>query len=233
MRRLCMRGLVLASLVLLILVGIVRLGSWPPWWWLEALDTFALYAFVPFVGTAVLAWRRRSWAFAVISIGAALLFAQQFGAPVLSTLSLSGSVAASAAPTTPQVRVLTLNLHFSSVELDALVELPRTWRPDVVMLQEVTPGFAEAGRELGHTFPAAVPARRGSLWPASSLLLIRIDDIVTSREPRSRGAWTQQVRGSDHLAVIADLEPTGGRWVAGWRRCDEGVLAWMIGPGCR
>lgn len=36
MCRLCLRGLVLASLGLLILVGMVRLGSWPPWWWLEA-----------------------------------------------------------------------------------------------------------------------------------------------------------------------------------------------------
>lgn len=104
MRRLCTRGLVLASLVLLLLVGIVRLGAWPPWWWLEVVDTFALYAFVPFVGAMVLAWRLRSRAFAAISIGAALLFAQQVGP-----------------------------------------------------------------------------------------------------------AWTQQVRGSDHLAVIADLEPTGGR----------------------
>ena len=63
-----MRGLVLASLGLLVLVGVARLGSWPPWWWLEALDTFALYAFVPFVGTAVLAWRLCSRAFADLSL---------------------------------------------------------------------------------------------------------------------------------------------------------------------
>ena len=175
------------------------------------LDTFALYAFVPFLGTMVLAWRLRSWAFAVISIGAVILFAQQFGAQAASTLSLSGSTSASAAPVAPQVRVLTLNLHFSSVERDALVELLRTWRPDVVMLQEITPGFAEAGRGFGHTFPAAVPARRGNLGPAISLPLIRIDYILSSRDLQPRGAWTQEVRGSDHVAVIADLEPTNGR----------------------
>ena len=348
MRRLSTLGLALASLGLLVLMGIVRLGTWPAWWWLEALDTFALYAFVPFVGTTVLAWRRHSRALAAISLGAGILFAHLFGAQVMSTLSLSGSAAASAAPEATQIRVLTLNLHFSSVDRDALVELLRTWRPDIVMLQEVTPGyaeavqpsiggdypyavavgldnrfkgsvtwsrlplraaerldignaanvlhrvaastaggevwlynvhlanptetargagrlaalarfqsdqrdlelarlteqtaradgpfvlagdfniaagsrayrafpaawrdaFAEAGRGFGHTFPAAVPERQGRGWPGISLPLIRIDYILTSPDLRPREAWTQEVRGSDHLAVIADLELTGAR----------------------
>ena len=347
-RRLFTLILALASFGLLVLLGGVRLGSWSASWWLEALDTLALYAFAPFIGTIVFAWVLRSRMLAVIGIGAVALFAHQFGAEVTSALGLSGPVSAAAAPSAHQVRVLTLNLHFSSVDRDAVVELLRTWRPDVVLLQEVTPrfaetvqpsiadeypyavavgldnrykggvtwsrlplgaaqrldlgnaanvlhrvavstatgevwlynihlanptraddgegrpaawppfqtdqrdrelarlaaqtaradgpivlagdfntaagsrayrafpsawhdAFAEAGRGFGHTFPAAVPERWPSGWPRISLPLIRIDYILASPDLRPRGAWTQEVRGSDHLAVIADLELPGAR----------------------
>ena len=38
---------------------------------------------------------------------------------------------------------------------------------------------------------------------------IRIDYILASPDPRPNGAWTQEVQGTDLLAVIADLELTG------------------------
>ena len=132
MRRLLTLGVVLASFGLLVLLASVRLGTWTPRWWLEALDTFALYAFVPFLGTIGLARALRSRGFAAVSIGAIALFAHQFGAQALSALSVPGLATASAAPAPAQVRVLTLNLHGSSVEREALVELLETWRPDVV-----------------------------------------------------------------------------------------------------
>jgi vancomycin resistance protein VanJ len=346
MRRLLRLVLVLASFGPLVLLAGVRLGSWTPRWWLEALDTFALYAFAPFLITIVLARVLRSRALALVSIGAVALFAHQFGDQVLSVLGPPDR-AASAAPAA-QLRVLTLNLYGSSVNREALVELLRTWRPDVVLLQEVTPrfaetvrpsiageypyevavgldylykggvtwsrlplgtaerlelgdaanvlhrvsvstafgdvwfynvhlanptslgrddgllgafrrlqsdqrdqelgrlaeqtaraggsfvlagdfnipagsrayrafpsawrdAFAEAGRGFGHTFPATVPGRRGAPWSAISLPLIRIDYILTSPGLRPRAAWTQRVAGTDHLAVIADLEPSGER----------------------
>ena len=41
--------------------------------------------------------------------------------------------------------------------------------------------------------------------------LLRIDYVVARPGLLPRGAWAQEVRGSDHLAVIADLELPGGR----------------------
>ena len=330
MRRTFTMVLSLVSFGLLVLLLAVRLGSWTPWWWLEVLDTFALYAFAPFVGT--------------IGLGAMALFVQQFGGQAVSAVSLSSSAAASVPSVKPQVRVLTLNTRGASVERETLIDLLETWQPDVVMLQEMTPGFAEtvrpaiadtypyrvavgldhrykgsvtwsrlplgeaeqldmgdaanvlhrvavstavgevwlynvhlanptgtarfegrvaaarqfqsdqrdrelerlveqtsraaapfivagdfnlaadtsayrafpvdwrdafaeAGRGFGHTYPAVGHDR--SRWFRIPLPLIRIDYIVTSPSLRPRGAWTQQVPGSDHLAVIADLELEG------------------------
>ena len=344
MGRLLTLVLALASFGLLILLAVVRLGSWTPRWWLEAVDTFALYAFAPFLLTIVLSWALRSRVLLAVSIAAVALFAHQFGGQVLSTLGPSDR-AASAEPAA-HIRVLTLNLYGSAVEREALVELLRTWQPDVVLLQEVTPryaelvrpatvgeypygvevgldnrfkggvtwsrlplgpaerlnlgisanalhrvsastpigdvwfynvhlanptsmlqdegglavairrldsdqrdlelgrlaaqtanvdapyvlagdfnvpagsrayrdfppawrdAYAEVGRGFGHTFPATVPGRRGAFWSAISLPLLRIDYVLSSQELRPRAAWTRRVAGSDHLAVIVDLEPS-------------------------
>lgn len=341
MRRTLTFTLSLTSSGLLALLLVVRLGSWMPWWWLEVLDTFALYAFAPFVGTIILACVLRSRALAAISLGAIALFAQQYGAQIVSTGRPSDSAATSVSTATPQVRVLTLNTLGASVERETLVELLQTWQPDIVMLQEMTPrfaetvqpaildayphrvavglddrfkgsvtwsrlplgeaqrldmgdsanvlhrvaisttsgkvwlynvhlanptgtaryegrlaaarqfqsgqrdrelarlveqtarvdgpfvaagdfnlaagtgayrafpsdwhdAFAEAGRGFGHTYPAVGYDR--SRWFRIPLPLIRIDYIWTSPDLRPRAAWTQAVQGSDHLAVIADLE---------------------------
>lgn len=333
----------LTSLGLLALMTYVRLGSWTPRWWLDSLDTFALYAFVPFVGTLTTGFLLRSRILAVISVGAAALFAQQFGVQTIGSLGLSRLPAAGASPSAAQLRVLTLNVHASYDDPAPLVGLLADWKPDVVVLQEVssryaqvvqptiggeyqfsfaigldtehegsatwsrlplsdqqpivlthdgntqhrvrvsTPmggiwvynlhlsnptgrdhgagrlsalrrfhaderdleirqlagrtaglnapfvlagdlniaagsrayrafpdawrdAFAEAGRGFGYTFPAPSHEQEGDDWLKIPFPLLRIDYVLTSSDLHPRRAWTQEVHGSDHFAVIADIE---------------------------
>jgi endonuclease/exonuclease/phosphatase (EEP) superfamily protein YafD len=342
MRRLTTVLIALASLGLLTLLLVVRLGSWTPRWWLDSLDTFALYAFFPFVGTLAAALVLRSKMLTAISIGAAVLYVHQFGVQTLGGFNLSGPTAAEAAPEVVQLRVLTLNAHASYDDPEPLIDLLTRWRPNVVILQEVSSqfarvvteaiggeypfsfaagletehegsatwsrlplgeadeirlsdhgnflhrvqvstdagdvwifnvhlsnptgrdhgegrlaalrkfharerdqelrqlvdqttglgapfvlagdfntaagsrayrgfpdgwrdAFAEAGRGFGHTYPAPAHEREGDDWLKIPFPLLRIDYILTSHELRPRRAWTQEILGSDHFAVIADI----------------------------
>lgn len=342
MRRLLTILIALASLGLLALLLFVRLGSWAPRWWLDSLDTFALYAFLPFVGTLVFALVLRSRMVTIVAVGALVLFALQFGAQAVGSLGTFGSVAAEAASPSPSLRVLTLNVHASYDDPEPLAELLAGWRPDVVSLQEVSSqfaeamqeaigddypfsfaagletehagsatwsrlplggaveirlsddgnilhrvrvstaaadvwiynvhlsnptgqdngqgrllalrrfsgdrrdpeldrlidqtsslgepfvltgdfntaagsrayrrlpdgwrdAFAEAGRGFGHTYPAPAHEQEGDDWLKIPFPLLRIDYILTSPELRPRRAWTAEVLGSDHFAVIADI----------------------------
>jgi vancomycin resistance protein VanJ len=339
MRRLLTILIALASFVLLALLLFVRLGSWAPRWWLDSLDTFALYAFLPFVSTLGFAFVLRSRMMTIVAVGAVVLFAQQFGAQAVGSF---GSAAAEAVSPSPSLRVLTLNVHASYDDPEPLADLLAGWRPDVVILQEVSSqfaevlqlaigddypfsftagletehegsatwsrlpldeadefrlsddgnvlhrmrvstaagsvwiynvhlsnptgpdngdgrfsafrrfqagrrdqelhrladqtsglsapfilagdfntasgsrayrgfpdgwrdAFAEAGRGFGHTYPAPAHEQDGDDWLNIPLPLLRIDYIVISSELRPLRAWTQEILGSDHLAVIADI----------------------------
>jgi vancomycin resistance protein VanJ len=348
MRRLFTLSVTLASFALLMLLLTVRLGSWSPRWWLDALDTFALYAFMPFLGTMAATLVLRSRMLAVITVCALAFFVQQFGAQLASSLDVLRSAEAETAAPAGRLRVLTLNAHSSYDDAGPLVELLARWQPDVVVMQEVarpyvevvqpsigveypfsftvgldtdhqgsatwsrvpmgdaqplqlshdgnllqrvrvstgageiwiynvhlanptgsdqgdgrlrairrfdsderdhelarlvkettglgTPfvlagdfniasgsrtyrslptmwrdAFAEAGRGFGHTYPAPAHEQEGDDWLKIPFPLLRIDYILTSSDLRPRRAWTQEVHGSDHLAVIADFEPTSAR----------------------
>jgi len=343
MRRSLTISIATASLGLLVMLLVVRLGTWTPRWWLDSLDTFALYAFVPFLATIVAALSLRSRILAAISVGAVALFAQQFGALTIESLNLSGPTAAEASPQVVHLRVLTLNAHASFDDPEPLVAVLTESRPDIVILQEVSSqyagvmqaaigseypfsfsvgldtehqgsatwsrfplndpapfqldehgnvlhrvrvatdageiwvynvhlsnptgadhghgrlsalrrfhadrrdaelhqlvrrtagldapvvlagdfnisagsrayrsfppmwrdAFAEAGRGFGHSYPAPAHEQEGDDWLKIPFPLLRIDYILTSSDILPRRAWTQEVHGSDHLAVIADLE---------------------------
>ena len=342
MRRLFTISISLSGLGLLALLSFVRLGSWTPRWWLDSLDTFALYAFVPFVGTLGLAIVLRSRILTVLTIGAAVLFGQQFGMQTIGSLGLLAPAAAEAASPLASIRVLALNVHASYEGPEPLAELLARWQPDVVVLQEVSgqfaelvdtaigeqypfsiaaglmtgsegsatwsrlpldeadefrlnedgnvlhrvrvstaadtvwiynvhlsnptgldngdgrfsafrrfqagerdrelrllteqmsglrepfilagdfntasgsrayrgfpdgwrDAFAEAGQGFGHTYPTPAHEQDGDDWLQIPLPLLRIDYILASSELRPVRAWTQEILGSDHLAVIADI----------------------------
>lgn len=352
-RQLLVRCTLSLGLGLFALLAVARLGTWPTPWPLPLLDTFALYAFVPFGGVALVALLSRSRSLGLLSFAALLFFGQQYGTTVAGAVGLASRTTAAATPASGRVRVLTLNVQAPNDDPQLLLGLAREHRPDVLVLQEMTtayaralddavgadypysyaagldtehdgagtwsrypledpqpfrlsqwgnqlhrvrvrteqgelwlynvhlpnptdptntdddrgliaamwafdtsrrdvelaalidqaatlpapvilagdfnlaagsrayrglPGdwhdaFAEVGRGFGHTYPVPDHEHEGEepLRLARPFALLRIDYILTRGELRPTGAWTEVVVDSDHLAVLADLEPTGSR----------------------
>ena len=130
------------GLGLLALLLVARVGTWRIPWPLSLFDTFALYAFLPFVGVGCVALLTRSRFLGLLSLAALLFFSQQYGSAVVGAVELTSRVTA-AAPTS-QLRVLTLNVQAPNDDPALLVGLVRDYQPDVLVLQELTPGYAYA-----------------------------------------------------------------------------------------
>lgn len=147
-------GLALGGLGLLALLLVARFVDRPRPWPLELLDTFALYAFAAFLALGLAGAWLRSKLLVLVALGGGLLFVQQFGASLLPRPAL-------AAPAGPSLRVLTYNVWWRNRDPAPLVELVRSVKPDVVVLQEITPEFADdLARSLGRDYPyRAVEAR--------------------------------------------------------------------------
>lgn len=144
----CTLGVMLLALLLL-----VRFGPVPNWWPLLSVDTFALYAFLPFLGVATAALVLWSRTLATLSVIALLFFLQQFGGPLLSLTGLSGPSVATAGEGRQRIRILTMNLHSPNNDPTPFVPLIRRVDPDIVMFQEVTSYFEQSfNRQLGREY---------------------------------------------------------------------------------
>ena len=141
------------GVMLLVILLLVRFGPVPSWWPLLALDTFALYAFAPFLGVAVAAVVLWSRTLAALTVVVLLFFLQQFGGPVLSLADVSGPTVAAAGEGRPRIRIMTMNLHSPNDDPTPFVELIRKVNPDIVMFQELTSNFERAfDRQLGREY---------------------------------------------------------------------------------
>jgi len=149
----------LGSLALLAALAVARLTPFTGWWPVEALDTFALYAFAPFLVLPVLALLFWSRALTILTIIVLAFFGQQFGTQTLGAVGLLAPAAVTAQESRPRVRILTLNLHSPNSDPTQYVPLIRELKPDVIMLQEVTAAFERAfDRVLGNEYPYSVRA---------------------------------------------------------------------------
>jgi endonuclease/exonuclease/phosphatase (EEP) superfamily protein YafD len=139
--------------MLLTLLLVVRLGPVPSWWPLLAADTFALYAFAPFLAVAVAAllfWSRTLLALTALAL---VFFLQQFGGPLLSQAGVTGPAVATAGEGRQRIRVLTMNLHSPNGEPLPFIELIRKVNPDVIMFQELTDEFERSfNRQMGSEY---------------------------------------------------------------------------------
>ena len=88
----------------LLLLAFARWGTWTRPWPIELVDTFALYAFVPFLALVPAAILLRSRALGAVVGAATLFFVQQFGQAILPT-----PAAGATGGTT--LRVLTYNVY--------------------------------------------------------------------------------------------------------------------------
>ena len=129
---------------LLASLAVVRLGTWPTPWPFSLLDTFALYAFAPFVGVATVGLLLGSRALTGLTLAALLFFGQQFGPEMASAVGLTGRTIAAEPEMPAQLRVLTLNVQVPNDDPTLLVGVIREHQPDVVVLQEVTTAYATA-----------------------------------------------------------------------------------------
>src|SRR5687768_16407331 len=136
LRRLLAYTVFLAGLAWLVLLAVARSGEVRRPWPIELLDTFALYAFMPFVVVALLAVGLRSRLLLGLVVAAGLLFAQQFGPPLLPRPTLS-------MPDAPTIRVLTYNVLWTNRDAGPLAELVAAERPDLIVLQELSRPYAE------------------------------------------------------------------------------------------
>ena len=141
------RLLFAAGLLWLLLIVAVRWGDRQRPWPLELLDTFGLYAFAPFLALGALALALRSRLLLGLCAMAGLVFGQQFG-----HLFLPGP--AQAASSGPSLRLLTYNVLGNRNDARALAELMRVEQPDVVVIQELSAGYAaDLARRLGDAYP--------------------------------------------------------------------------------
>lgn len=159
LRRLFVTVVALPTLALLGVLLLARLTHVTSWWPVEALDTFALYAFAPLAlvpVTALLLWSR---ALAVLAVVAVAFFGQQFGLQAAGALGLHGSDVAAAHESRPHLRVMTLNLRSPNNDPAPYVGLIRELRPDVIAFQEVTTVFERSfDRLLGNEYPYSARA---------------------------------------------------------------------------
>lgn len=238
-RRSIVTLLFLGGFGLLVALLAARVGTWARPWPLELLDTFALWAFLPFLGVAGAALLLWSRALALLALAALLFFLQQFG-PQLASLVTPTGRSALAAPAAPaegtRLRVLTFNLHSPSYYPGALAAVIRETNPDVVVLQEVTASFAAAfDRAMAAEYPFSVTAgldtaHEGSgTW--SRLPLLDGDVVQLSADGNVlHRARVLTPQGTIWLYNVHLMSPIGGGlpdgrrrgWLDAVRRLDDG-----------
>lgn len=158
-RQLLHFGTLWFGLGLLALLLAARLGTWRAPWPLSLLDTFALYAFAPFIGVACVALLVRSRSLALLGVAALLFFGQQYGSAVAGAVGLASRTTMAAPGASSQLRVLTLNVQAPNDDPSLVLGLIRDYRPDVLALQEVTTGYADAlERAIAGDYPYSYTA---------------------------------------------------------------------------
>ena len=147
LRRVIVALVLVPGLCWLGLLAVVRFGITPRLWWLELLDTFALYAFAPFVGVLLAAALVRSRSLGLLALAAAVLFVVEFGPALLPRTPPTEA-------SSPSLKILTYNVRSPNGDPEPLLEIVRAERPDVIVLQELTPRYSERLRaRLGDEYP--------------------------------------------------------------------------------
>lgn len=199
---------------LLALLLALRFGPVPNWWPLLALDTFALYAFAPFLAVAAAALVLWSRSLAVLSVAALLFFFQQFSGPLLNLAGLSGHTASAASEDRPRLRILTMNLHSPNDDPAPFAALIRRVDPDVIMFQEVTDNFVRGfDRQLGREYIFSATAGTSTAHEGAA---------TWSRYPL---VDVEPLRPSQHGNIMHRVRISTGQ-IAGGETSDQGDL-WL------
>jgi len=152
LRHAAISTIVLAGTLWLFVLAQARFGHAPRYWWLDLLDTFALYAFLPLLAIPVAAVVLRSRWLGLVAATGGIFFLVQFGWALMPRVA--PTVAAS-----PSLKILTYNLLSPNRDPEPLLDLIRVERPDVVVLQELTAAYVERlNPRVADRFPSFVVA---------------------------------------------------------------------------
>jgi len=164
----------------------LTIGDGP--WWLTVLNSVVPYLFLPVL--LFLAWlaRKGEYRFTALLVLPLSIFSFLYHPYVLPKYSKS-------VPPYADLTVMTYNVLYSNLDYDAVANVFLTYHPDLVALQEATPGMMHALEDrLADEYPYSMHATRN-------------DDGMTavfSRNPFAE-AYVLDL-GADRLAVIVKTE---------------------------
>ena len=199
----------MGSVTKLLLAGLALLSA-AAWFgetgrWFELASHFRLQYLVVAALLLLVFAARRELRWSVLAIGIAAL-----NAHVLMSPALSDAVAAVAARSDPvPVRLLLANLQYSNGAYVDFTRLVGDQRPDVVVVEEVTPAWAAALATLDERFPARkLIVREGafgigilSRWPMQNV------EQLDLGHPAYPALLAHIATGSGRLALLATHPP--------------------------
>lgn len=119
------------------------------WWWLFALNSLAIYFFIPLpltLSVTLFTGRRELWLGHVVVIGSGLL--------LYGELLLPPAPPARAPTPAPPLTVMTYNIYYNHPHPHRVGAVIRAANADLVALQELTPATKQAmHRDLSPTYP--------------------------------------------------------------------------------
>lgn len=135
---------------ILLVVVVARFVAWDDRYSLSLLNSETVWIFLPAYFVAVAAWCFRRWLLAALATVAVV-----FHVAMLATTVGSTEPVTDAARAAPRLRVVTANVRFDNFDRDALAHELLAADADVVLLQEITPGWVRALSAAG--FDAEYP----------------------------------------------------------------------------
>jgi endonuclease/exonuclease/phosphatase (EEP) superfamily protein YafD len=169
---------------------------------------------------------------AIVAVALVALLRQRAAAVVAA--ALAAALVVTVAPRTlggpsepdgaagPRLRVLTANMHFGTGSPEALVELVRRTRADVLSVQELTPGLARDLDAAG--LAALLPERVGEPSDGGSGIRLYANVPLEPRSAPGRrrnpvAAATARIDGGPAVELVAVHAPAPHSWsVADWRQ---------------
>ncbi len=155
-RRILRGGLVAGAMVALVLAGFATIGGFlgRDHWRLELLGHFRVQYFWMLAAASATLLLARRWLSGTVAGLLALVNLSLVAPLYFGSDELSGA--------TPELKLLSLNVHFLNRDFQPTLDLIADEQPDVILLMEITPDWAEALKPLNAIYPHAhvMPSHR-------------------------------------------------------------------------
>jgi len=150
-------------------------------WWSFLLSAFAPYAFVPLpLCVLVAVWLRRKtlWATTITAGVVCVCYLVPMYAPILTNSRAASAVHDS-------LSIMTFNVRADNAEYGRVISCIRSSRADVVALQELTPGMAQAiARDLQEQYPHQLLRPAPDMSGAGTIARYPLEELTTTLSGR-------------------------------------------------